>query len=326
MGLLSIIKQSSLFNSFSKKTKFMSLTINGCIKKWGLVALALSFFTLSATAQIDFKKEGKQVFQFDNNGQLKKPIRVFYFIPSSRPDTLPVFILMHGAKRSPSSYLDGFIAAATVFGFVVVAPEFTTEDYPGSEYYNSGNVVNKQTKKFNDPKDWTFSLIEPLFDFVKKETLSTSAGYYLYGHSAGAQFVHRFLTFLPQNRVLEAAVANAGWYTMPAFEAAFPFGLKGSFVTDDMLKKTFAKKVHIMVGEADTDTSSEDFNKTPSAMLQGKNRFERGISYYAAAKKKATELKTLFNWTEIHVPNIGHDNKGMSKFAAALFSMKMMAK
>jgi hypothetical protein len=45
----------------------------------------------------------------------------------------------------------------------------------------------------------------------------------MFGHSAGAQFVTRFVTFMPQHRPI-AVAANAGWYTTLDDLVEFPTG------------------------------------------------------------------------------------------------------
>jgi pimeloyl-ACP methyl ester carboxylesterase len=103
-------------------------------------------------------------------------------------------------------------------------PEFAAADYPRAAY-QLGNLADGAGKLFPEGK-WTFSAIEHLFDFVKKATGNTSERYHIYGHSAGGQFVHRMVLFLPEARYATAVTANAGWYTMPTFSGKkFPYGL-----------------------------------------------------------------------------------------------------
>jgi hypothetical protein len=55
------------------------------------------------------------------------------------------------------------------------------------------------------------------------------AGYDMYGHSAGAQFVHRYLQFYDSPKVKKAVAANAGWYTFPNEAINYPYGIKSLF-------------------------------------------------------------------------------------------------
>jgi hypothetical protein len=147
-----------------------------------------------------------------------------------------------------------------------VTPTFDQDNFPSRSGYNSGNVFRKEnTKRKNDRADWGFTALEHIFDLYLAVTGSRLSlfffffalinlsffvwyccftrvdGYYLYGHSAGAQFIHRHLAFIGAGghptRIKKAVAANAGFYTMPTFSVPFPYGFGGTeaeFSMDDL--------------------------------------------------------------------------------------------
>ncbi|MFT6583203.1 MAG: hypothetical protein ACJAU6_003656 [Alphaproteobacteria bacterium] len=110
-------------------------------------------------------------------------------------------------------------------------------------------------------------------------TGNVSKSYAMYGHSAGAQFVHRFIYFTPDARLTRAVAANAGWYTMPGFDIAYPYGLGGAGLSPANLHRALSARLVVLLGMRDTDTSHRHLRRTEGANAQGPHRFARGQSF-----------------------------------------------
>lgn len=259
-------------------------------------------------------------FRFvDELGNADKPLTVWYYRPLHLSITAPIVFVMHGVKRDADNYRDTWMVAAERFKFLLLCPEFAAADYPRTAY-QLGNLVDGAGKPLPKAR-WTFSAIEHLFDFVKKTSGNTSERYYIYGHSAGGQFVHRLALFLPEARYATAITANAGWYTMPTFSGkTFPYGLKGSVSTPEKLKGAFGRRLVVLLGERDTDANDPHLRKSFAARKQGRNRFERGCTFYATAQAEAARLGVALNWTLDTVPEAAHFQQQMMPTASeALF-------
>ena len=197
-------------------------------------------------------------------------------------------------------------------------PHFTVADFPGSNEFNQGHVFDAETGKMRPPGEWTFAAIEPLFDAVVGRTGSKQKAYTLFGHSAGSQFVHRFLYYVPDARVKRYLAANAGWYTLPDFDVDYPYGLADSGVTEAQLGEALEKDVVLLLGREDIDRSDPDLRKTPEADAQGPNRFTRGLAMMERAKSAADELGADFGWRLVIVDDAVHVNAQMAEAAAIL--------
>lgn len=275
--------------------------------------LVIALLSLAASAATP---AGQTDFVFtDWNGPA---IRVRMFLPDDYSADTPVVIVMHGASRDATRYFSDWSAAGAEHGLIVVVPEFNAVDFPGSAAYNLGNVFNTTSHAVNPRSKWSFSALEPLFDQVLRMTDGEQVGYTLYGHSAGSQFVHRYLYHVPEARALRAIAANAGWYTMPEFGIDYPYGLEHSGVTEQQLREALSQQMVILLGDRDIDTEADKLRKTPEAELQGKNRLSRGHTMYRVGKAKAIELDVQFNWRLQVVPGAGHVNQQMTGAAAAL--------
>ena len=228
------------------------------------------------------------------------------------PAACPIQFVMHGNSRTAQGYRDYWVAAANQHGFVVLAPEFTRAAWPGSRSYNQGDVAAS-----DDSRLWAFSVVEHLFDEVR----TSQTHYRIFGHSAGAQFVHRMMALLPDNRASQAVVANAGWYTLPEWREErtnfpWPHSLFRARVGEPGTRAALSKPTLILLGEDDTDTRDPDLDQSPGSQAQGLHRLARGLNYFEFSRKLATELGMSLPWRLVRVPHTGHSGRGMSEAAA----------
>lgn len=255
---------------------------------------------------------GNGAFVFDR--WAGPPLTVFTAAPNGLRRDTPVVIVMHGQGRNASDYRDQWADLAQRHGFLVVCPEFSREKFPRSDDYNLGRRYDASGAAL--PVDqWSFSAIDPLFDEVRERAGLSATRYAIYGHSAGAQFVHRFLLHVPDTRVRHAVSANAGWYTLPDPAVAHPFGVGGEAIGPDVIRKWLARPMTILLGTADTDTEQSSLNRTPDAMRQGPHRLARGRNFFEVARARAETLDCPLHWRLAYAPNINHDNSRMAPHA-----------
>lgn len=244
---------------------------------------------------------------------------VWYQLPDKVTAETPVVFVMHGVNRDADRYRDEWADLARRHGFIVIVPKFSRSDFPGSRGYNTGYFIEEDG--VSRPRSlWSFAAIEPLFDDVRARFGTRAARYTIYGHSAGAQFVHRFVLFMPEARIDQAIAANAGWYTMPDLATPFPYGLSGAPVDERALSAALGQRVTVLLGTADTDRSDPNLRKTPEADAQGPHRFARGQRFFEQGQKAATLRGTPFAWKLVTVPDVSHSNGRMAEAAAPLIA------
>jgi hypothetical protein len=280
------------------------------------VTVALSVLLVLSASPNAAVATGDLDFRLSNWSGPAIPVRLF--VPEAVDADTPIVIVMHGASREAERYYNDWRTEAVKLGLIVVVPYFSREDFPRSAHYNLGYVFEPETGDQRPAESWTFAMIEPLFDAVVERLGGQQTHYTLFGHSAGSQFLHRFLYYVPDARVKRAIAANAGWYTMPDFGVRYPYGLAESGLSEEILAGYFARDLVVLLGGADTLREDEDLRKTPEAELQGPHRFDRGHTFYRVARAKAADLGVEFNWRLQEVPGAGHSNADMTPAAALL--------
>ena len=207
----------------------------------------------------------------------------FFYLPSQlkrdkrRP--LPVVVSVHGA----GSELEGARGCAQAFvdfaerrRVAVIAP-FFIDNHPHFQYLSIGG--NRADLR----------LLEILEDAKARVPILYIKRVYLFGHSGGGQFAHRFALVHP-HRILKGGASAAGGYTFPKPDLTYPGGTQKR--RHPLPEFQFAKFVQlpfaILVGDQDTGQLQD--NELPN----GQNRFERARNFYATLKDYARERKLPF--------------------------------
>lgn len=269
---------------------------------------------------------GESVYTMtEATGATNAPVSIYCYRAASWTVGRPIVFVFHGMNRNAVDYRAGWEDLADQDGLLVVCPEFTEAKYPGSRYYNTGNIMDKTNGKgqLQSKDKWVFPAIDRIIRDVKTRMGADSSPVAIFGHSAGAQMVHRYALFGGSSEAALIMPANAGWYTMPNINVNFPYGLKGVPLTEAELKAAFAKPVVILLGEADTKRT-ENLRQTPEADAQGENRFERGQHFYYQGASEAARIGAQFNWQVVTVPGVGHNGDAMAQAAAQVIEQLLL--
>ena len=259
---------------------------------------------------------GRFIFEH-HDGKSTRPVTIWTYRPKQLTGISPVLFVMPGVDRDGERYRNEWLAYAERGQALLLVPEFSTAHFPGGRNYSAPRPQANSSGSEEAPP-FAFAALERIFDQALRVTHLTAKDYRLYGHSAGAQFAHRFILSYPEARVKIAIAANAGWYMLPEFETNFPYGLRQSGVTPEGLKRAFARKLIVLLGEKDTDPNHPQLSQSARAKQQGPNRFQRGQTFFRVAERQAQKLSVELFWELKTVPNVAHSNAGMARAAAPL--------
>ncbi len=228
-----------------------------------------------------------------------KPVKVFYYIPTKgEVKDMPVLFLLSGAQRVGNGELNPWQLLAEKYGFILINPQFTQKLY-SENAYQFGNVSREMGgKRLNPRKKWAYNIIESLFDLFLEDTGSEVEGYYLFGHSAGGQFVHRMVMMMPDARYIKAVAANPSAWTMPLEDGlkdtegntyGWPYSVMDTpSGRPEVLKKVLSRRLYVQIGTNDLKTKSLDMSAGANA--QGPRRYHRALMFYDVCVNKAKEL------------------------------------
>ena len=269
----------------------------------------LVFFTL----YLSFFCFPAKLDKFTYNVWDKPDLDVYYHLPEIINDETKILFVIHGNSRNADNYLNTWIKLAKDKNYAIFAPHFKRSQFISFNTLqmstSSGRIRNEANLYLNNSIDLLFDHIKPLFDLSQDS-------YDIYGHSAGAQFVHRYLLFSNSPKVNRAVAANAGWYTF-LDGSNFPYGINNppiDFNSQNVIN-FLNMDLHIHIGSADTDISSS-VNQSEGANNQGLNRFQRANNFFNYTTKIVEKNDLNYNWSFLVVEGVAHSNSRMSKAAA----------
>jgi poly(3-hydroxybutyrate) depolymerase len=213
-------------------------------------------------------------------------------------------VVLHGVLRNAVAYAERWAPLALRGDRIILAPEFDTLRWPGARGYNLGNL--------SGPGPSSFAVLEALCAAVQDRLGLVERRFVLFGHSAGAQVVHRFVLLRPAAPVRLAIAAGAGWYTAPDLTLRWPYGLAHArlHLGPDDLRRWAAAPVVLMRGALDVHPDG-NLRMTPEALAQGANRYARAGWMHEQMRR----VDPGSRWRLVDVPGVGHDDAAMARAA-----------
>lgn len=245
-------------------------------------------------------------------------IEVFTYRPPgcAQPSILLVF---HGTGRTAESYRNAARPLADRACLAIYAPLFDKDRFPNWRYHRGGVVREGEVQP---QEDWTVDLVDDLIDWAQAQEGRPDAPSYLFGHSAGGQFLSRVAAYDPPSEARRIIIANPSTYVWPDVEEDAPYGfdrLAEEGAEDDMLRAYLAAPVTVFLGLE--DTGDKDLVTNRPARRQGENRLDRGMNVFEAARELAESRGWPFNWSLVTADGIGHEGGKMMRSPEMLDAM-----
>jgi poly(3-hydroxybutyrate) depolymerase len=283
-----------------------------------VTCLTLGLTTMPAAAQSSRPPtETTDTYALDLTGR-NSTINIKYAGPDQINGSTHVLFVLHGTTRNATRYLAAWVDHAKKHNLLVLVPEFSNALYPRAAGYNLGNMVDGSGKA--QPRElWSFAVIDRVFDDAVRRFGLSAKKYSMFGHSAGAQFTHRYALFWNTERLDNLVVANAGWYTAPT-EAEYPYGLTGAPTEPGALCRYLGAPMLVLLGDQDIDPNAKNLRRNAEADRQGLSRFARGKAFFDAGQQSAARNGCAFGWRIATVPGVAHEGERMGDAAIEILS------
>jgi pimeloyl-ACP methyl ester carboxylesterase len=244
----------------------------------------------------------------------KPDVEIFYITPKKIDKDTQLLFIIHGNSRNAEDYISAWIPYISNKNIIVVAPQFNKNSF---RYFFLLESATSSGKINNNPDNYINNSISSFFNFFQSKFSLSTNKYKMFGHSAGAQFTHRYMLLSNDRRISNAVIANAGWYTFLNGNN-FPYGIKNSpiDISSDHIKWFMSNKTSLLIGNNDINLKS--VNSSKGAQRQGITRVDRAESYFNSLINISDNNNIPFRWSYKVVDKVDHDYLKMTPVAAKI--------
>ena len=244
----------------------------------------------------------------------KPDVEIFYITPEKINKDTKVIFVIHGNSRNAEDYLSAWIPHVINKNVIVAAPQFRKIDF---RYFFLLEMAESSGKVNSNKNEYINNSISLFFNYLKSKFSLSTETYSMFGHSAGAQFTHRYMLLSMDNRISNTVIANAGWYTFIT-DDEFPYGINNSpiNISNEQIKWFMSKKANLLIGS--DDISFKSVNSSKGANLQGLTRVDRAANYFDSLILNAESRGYALRWNYRVLERVDHDFKKVTPYAAQI--------
>ena len=246
----------------------------------------------------------------------------YVFIPEGNAES--VLVVAHGKVNkgeAPSDVAHRFskrwVQHAQDHKAILIVPVFDTERFGNRKggYGGYRNLLGKYARADR--------FVNHLVDHYAKKTLSRSNRFYLYGHSAGGQFVARYSVTHPA-RIKKGVISAAGRYSYPSKHSKWPYGAGSlqreiKWADGTLTSASFHPKLNSYAAAAEVlevVVGGKDLRKQPDRPSHvGEHRVDFARSWAEAMNRNASKYGYDGNIKVHVVPGVGHDSARLTRKA-----------
>ena len=244
----------------------------------------------------------------------KPDVEIFYITPEKINKDTKVIFVIHGNSRNAEDYLSAWIPHVKNKNVIVAAPQFRKIDF---RYFFLLEMAESSGKVNSNKNEYINNSISLFFNYLKSKFSLSTETYRMFGHSAGAQFTHRYMLLSMDNRISNSVIANAGWYTFIT-DDEFPYGINNSpiNISNEQIKWFMSQKVNLLIGSDDIGFRS--VNSSKGANLQGLTRVDRAANYFDSLIMSAENRGYALRWNYRVLDRVDHDYIKVTPYAAQI--------